>query len=513
MSDTLGSGLKEIVSGSVLVFLATMVLKGSGFASRVLVAREFGAADYGVISIGLMLMSVGTIVSLLGLHSAAKRYVPRYTEKRSPEKVGGLVFFSLASSISVAGALIVGYAAFGDRILALFDEPGLDGVVWWFILAIPFAVVIRYVQQAALGFGNYRLNFVSKVLDKNGLVNLGLVLLVVVAGGGLVELGQAYALALVVGAVVAAAFLFRTLDSGLTLRGLNFEARTWLSFSLPLFASSSIGLILTWSDTFMLGVLLDSAAVGLYNAAYPIGTLLGVLLPALGSVFVPVGSRYFDQGDPEMLRYTFESVRRLLFLLVLPAYVFLVAFAESSIAVLFTAEYTAAAPVLVIVATGYFLLSFVGATTELLQILERTDRLLLYNTVSATLNVVLNLVLIPPFGIAGAAAAFSVSLGIVNLGLFWEGRKAVGIKLNLRSYVRPAVIGVIAIVVVRFTAGQATGGTMPGLVTIVVSGLCFGVVYLGGLLVGGALGEREAFIIDLLEERTGVDLGLVRRFL
>lgn len=513
MSDALGSGLKEIVSGSVLVFLATMVLKGSGFASRILVAREFGAADYGVVSIGLMLMSVGTIVSLLGLQSAAKRYVPRYTDGDSGEKVRGLILFSVLASVSVGVVLIVAYTVFDDQVLALFDEPGLDGVVWWFVIAIPFAVVIRYVQQAALGFGNYRLNFVSKVLDKNGLVSLGLILLVVLAGEGVVALGQAYALALVIGAIVAGASLLRTVGTDLTAGGLGFEARTWLSFSLPLFASSSIGLILTWSDTFMLGVLLDSAAVGLYNAAYPVGTLLGVLLPALGSVFVPVGSRYFDRGDPEMLRYTFESIRRLLFLLVLPAYVFLAAFAESTIRVLFTAEYTAAAPVLVIVASGYFLLSFVGATTELMQILERTDKLLLYNTTSATLNLVLNFVLIPPFGIAGAAAAFSVSLGVVNLGLFWECHKAVDIRLHLRSYVRPAVVGVVAVAAVRVAVTRVTSGSGPGIALLVASGLCFGLLYLGGLLVGGALGEREAFIVDLLEERTGVDLTGVRRFL
>ncbi len=190
---------------------------------------------------------------------------------------------------------------------------------------------------------------------------------------------------------------------------------------LVFFAMSCSTTIYTQLDAAMLGFLAADKDVGYYNAAVQVKTAL-VYLVALGSVLLPRVSYYVARGDMERFHETGRKALHFVFLVAVPLAAYFTVFAGPCIFLLSGPAYAGSVGAMRIIMPA---LPLIGVTNilgnQILVPLGREKRVLCSEVAGAGTDMVLNLLLIPKMGAAGAAlgtlAAEAVVLGVQVCGL------------------------------------------------------------------------------------------------
>ena len=190
--------------------------------------------------------------------------------------------------------------------------------------------------------------------------------------------------------------------------------RDLLRSSLPLLVVASMGKVIRWTDTILLGIWESASVVGIYEVAFKTSMLTSFILMAANSVAAPRFASLHTQGDREGLEKLLQQVTLLVSLLTLPLAFVFIAFPQR-ILWIFGAEFSAGAGALVILVLGQFSAVAAGSVINVLVMTgnEKTARNV--TSLGAALNLVLNVFLVPPYGIYGAATGTALSTAAMNV--------------------------------------------------------------------------------------------------
>lgn len=177
------------------------------------------------------------------------------------------------------------------------------------------------------------------------------------------------------------------------------------------------------------GYFLTSADLGLYSVAVKISTLAAFALASINMVAEPRFAQLRARGDEEELRLLAKRTTTLVFWSTAPILAGILLLAPWLVRVAFGPEYLPAVPALLILTGGYFINSFGGVSNYFLNMTGGQKVLASIVTLSAVMTVVLSILLIPPFGITGAAMAMGGSIAIWNIATLLAVRKRDGIWL------------------------------------------------------------------------------------
>ena len=241
----------------------------------------------------------------------------------------------------------------------------------------------------------------------------------------------------------------------------------------------------------LLGSLVALSASGLFAAARRITAAPGLMVNAMNQVYNPIASDLFLQNRREELELLSKSMARWTFSLILPLFGLAVVFPGEILSV-FGSSFRDASSALVIMAIGMLFLFGTGPVTGIL-ILSGRPRLALVDYLSAmTLELVLALLLIPRYGLAGAAIA-STSGRFVNnvLPLFqvWLTLRFHPYRADYWKPIAAAVMAVGTAKVIVSAAGLGSGITSAATATILACASYAGVM----LLLGFSVEDRAVF--------------------
>ncbi|MDI1363346.1 MAG: oligosaccharide flippase family protein, partial [bacterium] len=202
------------------------------------------------------------------------------------------------------------------------------------------------------------------------------------------------------------------------LRGGHFDramARDYATYGLPVALSLILALVLSTTDRFLLAAYLGEATVGAYHAGYSLGSrTLDVLFIWLGMAGGPALVAALERGGPAALKIAAREQASFMILLTLPAAVGLALVAPPLVELMVGESLRAGATHVTpwIAASGWLS----GVTTYyLLQAFtlgRRTPLLIVSMAAPAMVNLALNLLLIPRFGLDGALWATTASYGV-----------------------------------------------------------------------------------------------------
>ena len=176
--------------------------------------------------------------------------------------------------------------------------------------------------------------------------------------------------------------------------------------------SNSIFLIMSRTDILILTAFKTEADVGIYNTALKIASLTTIVLIAINTIAMP---KYAELKD-DTLKFK-KFVKQTTFLIIMtsfPVFLALVLFPDFFLQI-FGHEFTAGKNVLIILSAGMFFGAFSGSTINILNMAgyeKKAYNILLF---SAILNLILNFILIPVYGIIGAAIATAATTILWNL--------------------------------------------------------------------------------------------------
>jgi O-antigen/teichoic acid export membrane protein len=402
------------------------------FGAAVFLARALTLEEYGIVNTGIALAGIAITATSLGLNDLGAREVAA-----APSDVFGrsrLAGQILAARMTLLGAL----AAIATATVVLVSPAEIGLCLLIVALALTTASSAEWLLR-----GLERMAELGNTIALGGLIVLGGAAILLATGGSAVS-GLTVIL---IGELVATSASWAWAG---TVPGLRLESssiRNLLVRSWPL-ALSSLALYSYYAnlDTILLAALRSADEAGLYSAPYRVFLGLNAISIYTSIAFLPLLTRAVEMGDHGP---AFESLRRGVRYLL--AYsVLLLAAAEiggaDMLGTLFGSEFVAMGDVFVVLclAITWFSVGFPLGYGLIAQ--NENRRYLAGAATGGILNLVLNLILIPPYGPIGAAAATAGAVVAACLVWLW-GNRILG-RETLADLVAMSAVSIAAVLAI-----------------------------------------------------------------
>ncbi len=373
-----------------------LIARTAAFAATAVLARRLGPDGFGIIGFAVALSGYLALAVNSGLHDVGSREVTR-----APAQAVGL--YSSVATVRL-------FLAVGCMVI-------LAGVAW--VIPKP-PVTSLVVLLYGLSFFSLAVDptWVFKGLERPLLAGAGLVVSQVIYALGVVLLIQEPSDVTRVPVLQFAGEL--TAATGLCLllfrhgRPRVALADGWrlLQRAGYLSLARMLRTLVISSDILLLGFLTTDYQVGLYSAAYRVAFLLMAVAGSISAAYMPSYTRVI-QGDNAGVRRLVETSLSMALLIGAPLVAGVIVTARPLVAVLFGSEYAGATTAVQLLACSVGILFLNWCLSNVLIAAHRTRLYAAIHGMSAVLNILLNLFLIPQFGIEGAAAATLVAEAII----------------------------------------------------------------------------------------------------
>lgn len=449
MSGAGGSPLARVASGSVLIFISMFFGLGLNYIYSICLARMFDAEAFGLYTLGLAAFSVLSVVSVAGLDRAILRFIPAVNDGDTTSMVGPMVKHIAWMSLIIG--CVTGFALLGlssSLSTKIFGKPALTHVLIFFSFAIPLfslSMVLLSTLQA-LQDNRWR-SFVKYGCEP--IVKFSLTVAFVWLGWGLYGALAAFGIALCLTTVLAYIPLRRYVSLGC----LSFQHRTFhekvVRFAAPLLGALIVASLANRSDVFVIGYWLLPEQVGFYGAAVQTASIIALILSSIDSVATPLISRAIASGHRADLESLLQSVLRWSITISLPVFLIFVLFPDEVLSI-FGDRFQQASYCLVLLAISQIINAASGSSNTAL-VLAGCSRMVMWNSIwLGLIQIALNVLLVPPYGITGAALGTAIALALISFVRLCECSLLLKVKVVERDIWKPVVGATITLGLVFF---------------------------------------------------------------
>jgi O-antigen/teichoic acid export membrane protein len=467
----------------------------AALALSVMVARKLGAEEFGAWVVAYSVAQTLAALGLLGADWIVLRQGSYYHSVGDRARLRGTIHLALllTSTVSVLlGAATVALAPVIARVF--FNSPSMVPLLRVAGLMVPVMALGQVMLFGTQAFKQMRdVAVLRNILAP--LARLAFIAVALVVVGSTIAAFAALLLAELALSVAATVALHRRIS--LVGPTEPIERRGLIRFALPVWGNRLSEVSRTQVFPLFLGSMASLEASGVFVAARRIAQIPGAIINSMNQVYAPMASALYLQGNREQLRTLFRSLAKWSFMLGVPIFLLLTIF-PAEILSLFGPEFRSGAPALVVLAVGILFQFGTGPVTVTLVVIGRPRLALIdYLAVIAT-EIGLALVLIPPYGVVGAAIASTVGKALNNVLPMIQVYRAEGVQPYERSWWKPICAGLAAALLARIVASVTTfGGVLEPLIATAV----IAVVYVGLLLLFGVSEEDRAAIQALVQRR------------
>ncbi len=499
--SNLDNSLKILVKSSIWVFVGIILSKILGYAYRIIVARYYGPEVYGLLALSLTIIGWVALFSLLGFDSGVLRFLSLYSKKEK-NKASYLVKFSLNL------LLITGIAAgillfFLSDLIAekIFSNPSLSIFLKLFSLTIPLTslkVVFFPLMQV---YGKYGwVLFASKILDP--LVKLIALSILIFLGVNSLNVPISYLLSAIIVSLFAYLFCRISFKQFFKIKPKKNKQiiRDIFSYSWPMVFFTVSMFLFHQEDLFMIGLLKTAEEVGFYNAAVPISLLLMTAVSLFSYMFFPIITQQYANGNKENVKQLSQQTGKWIYIISLPLFILFIIFPGVFIKILFGEEYLIASNALRFLSIGAMFANLSDISKLLLSMKGKSKLILKDILFVLALNTALNLILIPPYGITGAAIATMISFIVLGLIFTFQSWKILGIVPLKRKMINITLVALIPTGVLLLIKQIIE----INLFSLIVLGILFISLYVLLILLTGCLDKNDKLILDLIKRRFSI---------
>jgi len=437
--------LVQIMEGTGTIFLGRILERAIQFLYIITVARMLGSTElFGLLMLGLTILNFANVISRFGLNAGTLRFVALYNGVGDKARVKGVIVQSLKFALVLSILVGLGLFLAAKPVLAkLFSKPELETVLKLLCLSMPFFALMTMSFVYTRGVQIMRYTVYGQNLFWP-ICNLLLAVIFFAMGFGLRGILAAHVTSVLLASVLSVCFLAKTFPA---LRGIEAipETRKLLRFSVPLLLTIFLNFLIMWTDTLMLGYFRSSDEVGVYNAAIRTAMLISMGLLSFNSIFAPMISDLYNRKQMHKLSYLFKTTTKWIYTISCPVFL-LMTFLSKEIMTIFGQEFLVGRNCLIVLAFAQLVNASVGSVGMLLIMSGKQD-LMMYNTLGISIfNGLLNYLLIPVWGMLGAAIASGVSLIILNALMLVEVYILLKMHPYSRKFISPTLIAMIAFV-------------------------------------------------------------------
>lgn len=423
--------MKGLPIGSSIAVGLRIVQTMIGALLAVALARTLGPRDYGFYSYALALIFLMATPVRFGLPELLVRELAASHVNSAWGRLRGVLRWTLGVSVGVSVA-VIGLTL----VLVLWFRIGRNSVdvltLYWGLALLPLLVLCSMRGAALRGLG---LAIPGQLAEQALRPTILLCAVIVAASIVRVDLSAEQVMALHVGAAgVALLFgqvlLYRSTPPESKRVEPVYETRRWAMSAGPLALIAGLQFINTNADVVMIGALVDAKAVGIYRAVSQGAALVTLGLVAVNLVVAPQIARLWTRQQLADLQGLMVQSARAVLAMGAPIALALMLLGRPILRFAFGPEFSAGVAPLAILAAGQVFNCATGLVGSLLIMTGHERDVVFRVSVAAILNVGLNLLLIPAFGLAGAALATSTTYVVWNVLLWLLVHRRVGVDAS-----------------------------------------------------------------------------------
>lgn len=434
---------KELLKGSGIFFLTKIIGIAVTYLFTWWVTTEMGAGKWGFITLMITTINVISIFCLFGLDVLLLKYTSEYIKRENLSSLQA-IYLRTISFIVLLIILVVGtMAVFPNFFITVLY--GSTAKMPWFIVAlvgIPANVLFQINNSVLAGMKN----MIAYGIFKNIMIfGLGLLIFFLgqntifpmfferFMGGGILVLAS-YILAIYLGLFFNSIQVIKKLKLLKKVAKTKIEDVSLVREGFPLMLTASMSLVITTTDYFMLSHFYSQVEIGLYDIVVKVSILTAIILVAVNAIATPKFAEFSKHKDLKSLRIIVSQSSKLIFWGSSPVLIITLLFPKTVLS-FFGEEFVVASNALIFLSLGQFVNSICGSVGNLLKM---TNHQILFQNIviaAAIINIILNLCLIPNYGINGAAFASFISISFLNLTAAYFALK----RLKVRTIYLPII--------------------------------------------------------------------------
>jgi len=419
---------KELIQGSLTFFILRILGLIVGYAFTLIVTRNLGASAWGIFALCFTVLQITSIIGKLGLDTALLRFIAQYNAQGRIKTAKHIYLKSIIVIIPLSLFLSI-FLYYLSPFLAerVFKKPHLASYFKLMSFALLPFVLLSINSESLRAFKKikeyttlqtflpflFALIFFSISFYILNIKNIKVVIIVYILGIG-----------------ISFFLSFLLLNKEFSNKNSKLEKisiRQILSVSLPMFLSNSLFMVISWTDTIMMGMWRTEEEVGIYNVAVRLSIITSFTLMAINSIAAPKFAEFWGKNDLESLKRIVQQSTKLIFWTSTPILILYLIFPGWFMG-LFGKEFKKGTLALIFLTIGQFANAACGSVGYILQMTGHQKFVQNIILIAAMLNVILNYLLIPIYGLIGAAIASAISI------IFWNVVFSLKVKSFLNIY-------------------------------------------------------------------------------
>jgi O-antigen/teichoic acid export membrane protein len=424
---------KEIIYKSLLSLLFRALSYLIGFIFIYIIAHKFGVDTQGTFAIVFTILSMLTLISKLGIQTSMIKWMSVYFVNREYQEARSffLKIYSLVSILSIVFAVLL-YLNAGEIAKLFFKKENLIFPIQIISFCIPFfastEIIAGYFQSkkriAIYSFYNYTAKFFLPLIILLGTVLFG-------------ESLQSntpilvYSVGITLNGVLAIGHLFRDLPKNDYSSKSMVTHKELLKTSLPILFSSSLVMLMWWSDTFILAVYKTEADVGVYSVAVKLATIISFVYSAVVSVLLPNIAQYYKANDLIKLQKTINYSSKIIFVATIPITIILIVFPQLILSI-FGDEYQKGYLILLLLVIAQLTNSLTGPVGPFLSMSGNERKQLTFVFIALLLNFGVSILLVDRYG--GEGVAFGSAIGMITWNVL--GSLYIKSKFGIQTWIK-----------------------------------------------------------------------------
>lgn len=428
----MSSNLKRFVKDASWAFASLAIAAGVQFILRIFLARYFGAGDLGLYTLAFTFYSFGLIFSGFGIDGGVRKYVAENVDDSNRVNIlmKSGIFLSFFTGCIMGFILFIASPYISNY---FFKMPELTILLRIVSCTFPFIAV----EKTTLGFlnGLRRMKLFALINIFQNILVIALTLAFALAGFDLKYAVISLALPVVLMSILSLLLVRRSL-SWLKIIESSGAIKTLVAFGFYVVLANSMGTLQIYVDSTMIGYFMTNVDVGIFAVAKTIIPALLMPSQAVQSITTPIIAGHWGKNEIESIGNLINrSMKYAAFYAILIAFVigFL---SQDLIKLLFGQDFISASLPLQILLVGSVASAILSPIGGALSSTAYVKIIFMLSGITVILNIILNILLIPHFGITGAAVASSICMVLGTLIQLYAIHRLLEIKIEWAWFVK-----------------------------------------------------------------------------
>ncbi len=428
---------RQVIRATLIMSIFLVLSNLFQYLIRFTLARNLTSSQYGLVYSAVALLGLVSIFQHLGMTEALIKYVSEFKSRKLIRKIKDTIYtvflFQQTSAIllCIVGFILADFLS--ANYFRIHESKTILYLLSFFIILTPFDLVLG---STLIGYKRNDLYAIQSFLKYLGLLIFTYIFIKLQFS--IYSLFIAYIISYFFIPPIFLAIIYNKVFYQLKKiksRLNNKLTRKIIKFSSAVMITSTVGLLINYTDTIMLTIMTNLSQVGLYNTAAPLSRIFLILSEITVIIILPLSSElwiikkeYLSQGVKILYKYVA--------LLTIPIVILIISFPELIISTLFGYKYIEASNALRILLIGSFFLTFANINTSIISGIGKPRINMAIVIIGAIINIIGNLILIPRLNIVGASISTSLAFIFIFLFSFYYIKNKLKINFLIKSMLK-----------------------------------------------------------------------------